>query len=53
MELKLPGCEDDPSPPSDAEVKNVWSDISTDVCGSWRAKCNCTLLRVLNLKQET
>jgi hypothetical protein len=28
------------SPPTDAEVKNVRSDISTEVCGSWRAKGN-------------
>jgi hypothetical protein len=31
MELKRPGGADDPSPPTDAEVKNVRSDISTEV----------------------
>jgi hypothetical protein len=53
MELKRPGCADDPHFPLMLEVKNVRSDVSTEVCGSWREKCNCTLFRVLNLRQES
>jgi hypothetical protein len=34
--IKLPGCEDDSSPPSSAEVKNAWSYASTPSTFSWR-----------------
>jgi len=29
LEVKWPGCEDEHSPPSSAEVQNAWSYIST------------------------
>jgi hypothetical protein len=34
--VKRPGSEADHSPPSSAEVKNVWSYISTSSTSSWR-----------------